>query len=391
LHGLSLEFKPSISLNLIYSNKPFGEAMRIVIAGGGIMGVCSAAFLRQLGFEGEILVFEQDISFAKSSTHLSAASLRTQFSTPLCVQMSRFGLAEIRHAQIPFEEGGYLYLVSKEDEKNIIAQNDMQRALKAEVQLLSRDTLQKRFPFLELEGIALGSLGEKGEGWFDASLLHSHYKQKSGIKFINKRVTKLLGGEVELNTGEREVYDIFINATGALAARLMPELPVEPRKRTIFVAKPKTPLPDLPLLIDKSGLWVRPEKELILIGGGEDPMNDPPAHDDFEPNYALFEEKLWPLLAGRLPQFESLKLIRAWAGHYDYNIFDQNAIIGRMDRYKNAYCITGFSGHGLQHGAAAGRGLAELIVKGAYQTLDLTAFAFERVLKNKPLVERNVI
>jgi glycine/D-amino acid oxidase-like deaminating enzyme len=365
--------------------------MRIIIAGAGIMGLCTAYFLQKMNPKAKITLYEQDISFAKASTHLSAASLRTQFSTPMSIKMSQFGLQEIKEAGLPFVEGGYLYLASALGEKTLRYNHLTQQACGADVQLYTPEALQKRFPFLSCDDVALGALGESGEGWFDAALIHAHYKAKTQLKFTPKRVVKLLRGKVELNTGETEPYDIFINAAGALSARLMPELPVEPRKRTVFVAKPLKPLPHLPLLIAPCGLWVRPEKEFLLLGGGENPLQDPPAFDDFAPDYALFDEKLWPRLAQIMPECENLKFIRAWAGHYDYNYFDQNALIGAMPHHENAYIITGFSGHGLQHGAAAGRGLAELILNGHYQTLDLSCFSFARVLENKPLKESNVI
>jgi FAD-dependent oxidoreductase domain-containing protein 1 len=370
--------------------------MRIIIAGAGIMGLCTAYFLQKMNHKVHITLYEQDISFAKASTHLSAASLRTQFSTAMSIKMSQFGLQEIKAAGLPFVEGGYLYLASTLGEKALRDNHLTQQACGADVQLYAPSELKKRFPFLSCDNVALGAWGQSGEGWFDAALLHAHYKAAAKLKFTQKRVVKLLPRKVELHTGEYEPYDIFINAAGALSAKLMPELPVEPRKRTVFVAKPLKPLPHLPLLIDPCGLWVRPEKEFLLLGGGENPMQDlitqdPPAFDDFEPDYALFDEKLWPRLAQIIPECENLKFIRAWAGHYDYNSFDQNAIIGQMPQYENAYVLTGFSGHGLQHGAAAGRGLAELILTGSYQSLDLSCFSFARILENKALKESNII
>ena len=134
---------------------------------------------------------------------------------------------------------------------------------------------------------------------------------------------------------------------------------------------------------------MRPEGRLYLTGG---PPPDPdPDTQDFEVDWPQFEESLWPTLAARIPAFEELKLVRAWAGHYDLNVFDHNAIVGRLPGFDNAYLAAGFSGHGVQQSPAVGRGLAELIVHGAYRTLDLTDFGYDRIVAGRPLIERNVI
>jgi glycine/D-amino acid oxidase-like deaminating enzyme len=97
------------------------------------------------------------------------------------------------------------------------------------------------------------------------------------------------------------------------------------------------------------------------------------------------------VIAHRVPAFENLRLARAWAGHYDLNLFDHNAIVGRLPGYDNAYLAAGFSGHGVQQSPAVGRGLSELIVHGGFRALDLGDFAYERIPANRPLIERNVI
>ena len=88
---------------------------------------------------------------------------------------------------------------------------------------------------------------------------------------------------------------------------------------------------------------------------------DPHPGDDFNPDLNLLDDPLWPLLAHRIPALEQLRLQRAWAGHYDQCLLDHNAVIGPLPGIPNLFVASGFSGHGVQHGPATGRALAELI------------------------------
>ena len=87
-----------------------------------------------------------------------------------------------------------------------------------------------------------------------------------------------------------------------------------------------------------------------------------------------------------MPAFEALKMSGAWAGHYDQNSFDNNAILGPWtDALENFHVALGFSGHGLMQAPAVGRGLSELLLHGRYQTLDLSRLGYQRILDNTPL------
>jgi len=92
-----------------------------------------------------------------------------------------------------------------------------------------------------------------------------------------------------------------------------------------------------------------------------------------------------------VPAFEALKVQRAWAGHYDYNTLDQNAVIGTHPEIGNFLFANGFSGHGLQQSPATGRAVAELIVHKRFASLDLTLFGYERVMSGRLVREFNII
>ncbi|MEO8143386.1 MAG: FAD-binding oxidoreductase, partial [Betaproteobacteria bacterium] len=160
------------------------------------------------------------------------------------------------------------------------------------------------------------------------------------------------------------------------------------RRRTVFVLSCPQSLENCPLVIDPSGFWFRPEGRYFIAGTTPSPdLDDLP----LEPNHAEFNEALWARMAHRVPAFAALRVERAWAGYYEMNLFDANAIIGAHPSVPNLWFANGFSGHGMQHAAAAGRGVAELILRGRFETLDLAPLGFQRLLEGQPMTEANII
>jgi FAD-dependent oxidoreductase domain-containing protein 1 len=388
------------------------EQFDVVIVGGAIMGAAVAYFLtHDPGFRGSVAVIERDPTYARSATTLSAASIRQQFSTPENIRMSRFGvtfLREIRErfgadADVAFHEGGYLLLAGASGAAVLNANQTVQRSEGADIALMDPELLKRAFPWLSVEGLAAGALGRSGEGWFDAHMLLQLLRraaQAQGATFmhaeavgIDRDGARITG--VALADGRRLGCGVLVNAAGpqagTVAALAGVPLPVEPRKRCVFVVACRTALPGMPLIVDPSGFWIRPEGSVFLCGMPPAETEDVRADDDFEIAYGLFEDVLWPALAARIPAMEALKLQRAWAGHYDFNTVDHNAIIGPHPEIGNLLFINGFSGHGVQHAPAAGRAVAELIVHGRFVSLDLSILNYERLAAGRPLRELNVI
>jgi FAD-dependent oxidoreductase domain-containing protein 1 len=383
----------------------------VVIVGGAAIGSAIAYFLsHDLGFSGSVAVIERDPTYARAATTLSVASIRQQFSTPENIRMSQFGIEFIAslpqrfgpQATVGFRAGGYLLLAREATRKTLLANLAIQLAEGADIEVMTPSELAQEFPWLATADLAAGAFGRSGEGWFDAHLLLDVLRRAArqrGVRYVHGEAIELerRADRVETVTladGRRLACGILVNAAGPwageLAARAGILLPVEPRKRCVFVVACRADLPGMPLIVDVTGVWVRPEGNVFICGVSPAEDADPPA-SDFAVDHTLFEEIVWPALAHRIHAMEAVKLVRAWAGHYDFNTFDQNAILGAHPQVTNFFFANGFSGHGLQQSAAAGRAIAELIVHGAFRTLDLSRFGYERIAAGRPVRELNVI
>jgi len=395
----------------------------VVIVGGAVIGSAVAYYLAaNPDFDGSVLVVERDPTYLKAATSLSSSSIRTQFSNPINVKISQYGSEVIRNfgemmqvgddrPDLGFHSGGYLFLANTPEQVRILKENhEAQVSCGADVVLWSRDELANAFPHLNVADIELASYGRSGEGWFNNTGLMYGFRNKArslGVEYVTDEAVAIgRDGDsvtsVTLKSGAVVKAGTIVNASGpraALTARMAGlDIPVEPRKRTLFVFDcARTPEGTatvnqgrLPLMIDPSGVFCRPEGRFFLTGCP--PVEDPAADwDDFEPRYEEFEEIIWPALAERSPQFEAIKVVNQWAGHYDFNTLDHNLIVGRHPTVRNFVFANGFSGHGLQQGPATGRGVSELIVYGEYRTLDLTEVGYERVVENRPFLEKAVI
>ncbi len=385
--------------------------MRIVIIGGGAVGASAAYHLAaDPGFTGEIVVIERDPTYARASTTLSAASIRTQFSTPVNIALSQYGFCFLRDARktlgvdVGLRERGYLMLASEAGAPVLRANHATQRAAGAAVDLLDLEALGV-FGWLSTEGLALGALGRRGEGWFDAASLLSGLRGAAirlGARFIAAEACGfgMAGGriaEVRTADGGRFACDHVLCAagawSGAVAAWAGLSVPIRPGKRTVFhvlCREGAEVSAQSPLIVDTSGVWVRPEGAGFICGVSPDPEHDPEA-TDFDPDWSQFEDIVWPALAGRIPVFEALKVSSAWAGWYEMCDWDHNGLVGPLPGVGNLLIAAGFSGHGLQHSPGVGRAVAEWLIHGDWRSLDLSPLAASRVGEGRRLIELEVI
>ncbi len=392
----------------------------VVIIGGAVMGSSCAYWLSESrDFDGTVAVIEPDPTYAWSSTGLSAASVRHQFSQPVNIALSQFASGVIaaftemvevdgEAPDLGFRETGYLFLATEAGLATLRRKHEVQRAHGAQVSLLTAAELHQRLPCMNVDDLAGASLGERHEGTLDAHALMAGFRRRArhnGVTYLTDQVVGLNHAtgrvtSVRLASGTELGCGFVVNCAGTHASEVAGmvglALPVEPHVRSVFVFD----CPDtldlgsdrqwLPLTVDITGVWMRSEPPHHMAGGV--PRPDPGvAHDDFRVRRDEFDDHIWPSIAHRVPAFERVRVTHSWAGHYAYNTLDQNAVVGPAPDLANFVFANGFSGHGLQHAPGIGRGIGELISHGEYRTIDLTPLGYDRIVAGRPFIEEIII
>jgi len=380
----------------------------VLIVGGGIMGSSTAFNLARLEPKLKTAVVEKDPTYAKSSTTLSAANLRTvafSLKENFLISKRTFEIlatfesdmsVEGRQPGIYFRAEGNLFLCNAKGLASARRIFDTHKSLGSNAEWFGPEEIKRRWPLYKMEGIAAGTFGPT-DGHVDAYGLLMAYKTKArslGVEYLQDEAVSLTVADrrvtgARLATGRELTASVTVNCAGAWAGPLARtagvEIPVVPIRRQIFAVdtqvKPERPLP---LTFHPSGLYLRSESGGLILCGKS--LDEDPVAFDFNWERERFMDVIWPELAAFIPAFESLRLVRGWAGLYEVNTLDHNAIIGPWPELEGFYLCNGFSGHGLMQGPAVGEHLAERLT-GRHPTLDLSVFTPERILKNCPMGE----
>lgn len=388
----------------------------VVIIGGAMIGSAVAWWLaRDGGFGGTVLVVERDPTYERAASSLSHSCIRQQFGQPVNVLISRFTAGFIRDFRASMDDPeapdillqsfGYLYLADDPAFLAVLEDNaGMQRSLGAATRILSPSQMQAEWPFLNVEGLLGGSHNPQDEGYFDGATVFDWFRKKArqmGVHYLKDEATGLLrdGSRVtgvKLASGATVSAGAVVSAAGTRApevARMAGiTVPIEPRKRYSVRFSAAEPPGIVPLVIDPTGIFARTDGSAYLSGYTPSP-DDAADPDDFhmKDGPRFWEEEMWPAIATRIPAFERLRVLHTWVGHYDFNVLDQNAILGEHPEAPGLHWATGFSGHGFQQAPAVGRALAHSIAHGTWGPIDMTDLSWSRVVENRPIRERAII
>ena len=379
----------------------------VIVVGGGVMGCSTAYHLLRADHGLRVAVIERDPTYSQASTVLSDGNVRIQFNLEENIRISQHTLAVLEtfaddmatstfRPDVGARHQGNLFLADETTRAAALAGLAIQKSLGCDVEWLDIAEIGDRFPGYRSETMVGGTLGMR-DGSVDPGAMLRGYRAKAiemGAIPIQGEVVELLasGGEmqgVRLADGSTLTAPIVLNSAGAwapaLAAAIGADLPVEPVMRTVYVVATTVDTRSMPSVFLPSGVYAIPEFDTTWLIGWSRP-EDPVGFDFTPASRDRFEEVIWPALIEHLPSFDELRVQRSWAGLYDVNTLDGNAIVGEWPTVSGLYVASGFSGHGLQQAPAIGRYLSESILGFPYE-LDLSRFGPQRCIDGAPLYE----
>ncbi|NUM80510.1 FAD-binding oxidoreductase [bacterium] len=379
----------------------------VVVIGAGCIGASVAAHLGELGCN-NVLVLEKEKMIGTGSTAKCAGGVRAQFSTPVNIHMSHYSIQEFEKLDkefgIQFVQCGYLFVVKTEEQKNRYLKNmEMQKSYGVDVRFVTKDEIAKLAPNYGLDNVLGGTFGPK-DGLIDPYMLVDCYFKKSrkmniefeteapctGFKSSDGKVTHVVTPKGEI------ACDYVVNAAGPFAQTignmLDLKIPIEPLRRMITTTGDLDFITDkFPMVVDvTSGMYMHKEGNGLLIGlanSDEKPGFDESIDNNFLDTMLMTALEVMPYLENAEIK---TKYPGTWAGLYETTP-DHHSILGQVPPYKNFLLAGGFSGHGLMHAPAAGRAIAELVVKGKCEFMDIHPLRFARFAENDLVHEKNVI
>jgi sarcosine oxidase subunit beta len=366
----------------------------VAVIGGGIVGLASAYELATRG--ADVTVYEKN-TLGSGSTGRSGGGIRSQFSTPVNVELSlaskrvwddfeaQFGVG-IRRRRV-----GYLFLAQEDAtaaalRENVAMQND--RGVPSTY--LSAEDARDHCPELHHERYVGAAYNAEDEfvdpylclqGYAGAARDHGvDIQPKTAVTDIRRDDDAVTGVRVD---GDWVDTEFVVNAAGPWAGRVASmagvDLPITPELHRLAIAKPETPLPDdVPLTVDVDGGAVfRPEGDgLAAVGGSVSghPTADP---DDFPQTVDLD----WSL--------DVLEAVAEMCGYFGPESTIRDTITGLYATTPDANPVVeetlpglvnavGFSGHGFMHAPAVGMLVAELILDGSASLVDISELSSDR-------------
>lgn len=382
--------------------------MRVVVVGGGIVGLACAYYLGRRG--ATVTVLERS-ALGSGSTDRANGGIRAQFTSPVSIRLSRESIAVWERFEATFDvdieyvRSGYLFLARTPETADRLRDNvAVQREYDVPSAFLDPVEAGAVCPRLHAHRYE-GAAYSPDDGFADPHLALEGFKSgataagadiRTNVAVTDVRLRE--GRVVGVQTTEGRIpADMVVNATGAWASRVAAmagiDLPVTPKRRQLVVVDPEHDVPrDVPLTVDMDAdSHFRPERDGRAVVGGFFASEDPPANPDGYPRSMDFGWATTALervaeVAGYFGPESRIR--RGWAGLYAVTPDHHPIIEETQPGFVNA---VGFSGHGFMQAPATGQIVAELVHDGSASLVDISMLGADRFERGELLAEGTVI
>ena len=373
----------------------FPAHARVVIVGGGIMGVGLAYHLGHEGW-GEDTILLEKAELTSGSTWHAAGQIThstSSFSLGKCVDYNiglySGGLEAETGQPVTWHGCGSFRLAYTTDEMDWLRHTlSVGRSLGFNIELVGPDRIAKVHPFYNLDGV-LGALHTPDDGHVDptnVTMAMAAGARRKGVKIIRQcratNITQSTSGEWMVETEKGTITCEHIVNAGGTYARQMGEwsglqLPMTSMTHHYFITEPAPEFEaldkELPVIRDDNKVsgYIRMEQKRGLIGIYEKANPNSVWHDECPWEYEnwLFDadfDRIMPWLEeslNRMPIFANLGIQREVHGAISHPP-DGNPLIGPAPGVRNYWCCCGTQ-IGIGWGPGLTRELARWMVHGA--------------------------
>jgi len=372
---------------------------KVVVIGGGAVGVSMLYHLAKKGWSDVVLVERKELT---SGSTWHAAGLLPLFNMSYSVgQLHKYAvdlyktLEKETGKNVGFSVVSNIRLASTKDRMDEYHQYaGVAQTIGVNVKFLKPEQVKEIWPLCNIEGL-VGAIQHPEDGYIQPAdltqALATGARNKGAEIYRNTTVVGIKqiknGWVVETDKGSIECEHVvscsgnFARQTGKMVGLDIPVIPVEHQyivtePHPEIVKRKKEGLPEMGVLRDSDGRWyMREEAGGLILGPYEDGAPccyvDGPSKDS---EYELFQEdldRLLPHIEGayhRVPAFKEVGVKKVYNGAICYTP-DGNPIVGPAWGLKNFWINEGHS-FGITAAGGAGWQLAEWIIDGE-PTIDM--------------------
>ena len=365
----------------------------VVIIGGGVIGTSILFNLGRMGVTDTLLLARDRPG--SGSTGRSQPLRRLHSSNPVTATMAWQSLNVFTHfhemvgGESGFVQTGYLVVVTAEERGGLERNVAMQVGLGIDTMQVTASDLQDIAPMVSVtEGEVMG--WEPQSGYADPYMVTTSYSaaaREMGAQVVLRNPAtevEVSGGRVKavVTADGRVETPVAVVAAGPwskmVLAKMGIDVPLVPvRHQVASLSRPVDKLPLHPTVGDiAQSFSFRPDgSSLTMMGFGPEEEVELETYNQGVDMEVLADAL--GRLARRIPAMADTEFRTGWSGLFTVTP-DWHPILDAVPGIDGLYCAVGFSGHGFKLSPRIGGTMAELFVKGASTSVDISPLRFSR-------------